>query len=210
MKERNPISSAALLPRRRARAGLPPIHHPPTDTFCLFTPGSEGLKDTVRVSNAKRTIPPLPIRTAITNAWPDAAPGAAAAPGVPPRRLPGSSPGATRRRKAPPASPPGLTATGGGTRALHPQTATATHPSCASRPGKPVRSFPNIFCIHLVNKFYILLIGSADGLSTRRGGGGRLPVPALQPLRATRRVRSAPARPASNEEIFYFGGFFIT
>lgn len=99
----------------------------------------------------------------------------------------------------------------GGSRAPHPQPARpghAAHPSCASRPGQPVRSFPNIFCIHLVNKFYILLISSADGLSTRRGGGGRLPVPALQPLRATRCVRSAPARPASDEEIFLFWWLF--
>lgn len=126
------------------------------------------------------------------------------------RRGSGSSAGATGQRKAPPASLPSPTATGG-SRAPHPQPARpghAAHPSCASRPGQPVRSFPNIFCIHLVNKFYILLISSADGLSTRRGGGGRLPVPALQPLRATRCVRSAPARPASDEEIFLFWWLF--
>lgn len=69
---------------------------------------------------------------------------------------------------------------------------------------KPLYFFPNIFCIHLVNKLYILLISALHGA---QGGGGDFLFHYCN--RSQQRAVLSSCRPVSNDEIFYFGGFFF-
>lgn len=91
-----------------------------------------------------------------------------------------------------------------GSRAPQPQTATYINTMSnilsASRSAKPLYFFPNVFCIHLVNKLSMLLIGAAHG-----EGEGNF----LLRHRPQQRAALGSRRPASNDDIFYFGGFFF-
>lgn len=74
----------------------------------------------------------------------------------------------------------------------------------AARSVKPLFLFPTIFCIHLVNKLYILLISALHGA---RGGGGDFLFHYCN--RSQQRAVLSSCRPVSSDEMFYFGGFFF-